>query len=188
MPEAEFRRVFFAFVPDPTCVAELAGQLPQLPWWAEPRLRWLPEINWHITLRFVGDVPPASVSDLLLGLPDIAARHSIFDMSFSTIEVFPSSRRPQVVAATGAAPPLAEQLVEDLEVLCRALDLRPEHRPWRPHMTLARVRGSSTLDLPAQPAGIQFPVRRICLMESVPRDKSQVYIPMRWAPLTDSGL
>ena len=177
------QRVFFALVPDREATAQLVDQLHRLPWSDTSRLRWQPQSNWHVTLRFVGDVDSARVADLQQVLESTAARHPAFAMTLSAIEVFPSAQRPLVVAATGAAPPTAVALVAELQAGCQQLSIPADTRVWRPHMSLARVRGRKPLKLPSAPVHVDFRVQQICLMESIATDRGRAYAPLNWAAL-----
>jgi len=177
------QRVFFALVPDGEATAQLEDELQALARPTTSRLRWQPESNWHVTLRFVGDTDAARVADLQQLLKSTAPRHPAFALTLSAIESFPSAQRPLVLAATGAAPPTAVALVADLEAGCRRLALPAEQRTWRPHLSLARVRGRKPLDLPPVAAHVELWVRRICLMRSVATDRGRAYEPLSWAAL-----
>jgi len=177
------RRVFFAWLPDDRTKRYLGEQLEARHWRDEARLRWQPESNWHVTLRFVGDVPAHTVIELQQHMFDIAQRRTGFGMAFDAIAVFPDNRRPLVLAATAAATPAGKALVTELENLCQLLSLPADHRPWRPHMTLARVRGRKSLPLPATPVVRPLQVSEIVLMESSPADRGRVYLPLCCAAL-----
>ena len=170
------RRVFFAALPEASVREQLQAYLHESDWAAHERLRWLPPANWHVTLRFVGDVAPAVVVQLEEMLCDTAPRHVSFLLSLSTIEAFPNNKRPLVLAATGAAPADGQALVSDLERACRALQLPAERRPWRPHLTLARVRGRGRLQHPGLPVQVDLRVARVCLMESVAAEHGRNYV------------
>lgn len=177
------QRVFFALVPDREATAQLEDQLRALTGPETSRLRWQPESNWHVTLRFVGDTDAACVADLQQLLKSTAPRHPAFTMILSAIETFPSAQRPLVVAATGDAPATAVDLVADLEAGCQQLAFPADERAWRPHMSLARVRGRRPLHLPSTATRVELRVRRICLMRSVATERGRTYVPLGWAAL-----
>ena len=54
---------------------------------------------------------------------------------------FPNFRKPRVVWAGVDPDPRLELLQHDLEARCAALGYEVEGRPFRPHLTLARVKG-----------------------------------------------
>ena len=94
----------------------------------------------HSTLRFLGDSDEGDVPAIA------AAREHAVDgvepMQFVIrgVGAFPFPSRPRVVwaAMQGVEPlgPVVSRLEQELEYL----DVRPEQRPWRPHLTLARLR------------------------------------------------
>ena len=53
---------------------------------------------------------------------------------------FPNFRRARVVWLAVEASPRLELLQHDIETACAALGYEPEGRPFRPHLTLGRVR------------------------------------------------
>ena len=176
-------RVFFAMIPSEETVERLAHDLAEVAWRKDSRLRWVAKSNWHVTLRFVGDIAEPLVADLQQVLTSAASQHTRFEMAFTAVEAFPSARRPLVIAATGTAPAAGDALVGSLEESCQALSLAAEKRPWRPHMTVARVRGRRRFELPTTPTQVKFMVSRICLMESVATERGRAYVPLRWAAL-----
>ncbi|MDE2939573.1 MAG: RNA 2',3'-cyclic phosphodiesterase [Chloroflexota bacterium] len=106
-------------------------------------VRWVDPGGIHLTLKFLGDVDTGSV-DLLLGAMDKAARKfgtRSFPLSLSALGVFPNAREPRVLWAgvEGDLEALARlQLLMD-EALSEVGFAR-ERRPFRPHLTLGRVR------------------------------------------------
>ena len=177
MSSRDKRRVFFAARParaERDAIEQACADLIFDPEDA-PRLRWLDAEGWHITLRFVGDVDAELMPQLLACIGPIQP----FTIELSAIEVFPSARRPLVIAATGISAPAGVALVESLEAGCRALGLQPERRPWRPHMSLARIRGRKPLAIDPSPLSAALRVDSFVLMESVRGERGNRYVPVR---------
>ncbi len=174
-------RVFFAACPVDTERTALLDLIKDF----EPneRLRWLTADNWHVTLRFVGNTPAGIVPRLSALVAQLARDHMQFTLNLNRIEPFPAARHPLVVAATADPVAAGVALVSDLEVKCQHLQLKPETRPWRPHMTLARVRGRRPLPEPDVPISLDLNIRELALMESVPGERGRVYVPIATAPL-----
>ena len=61
-------------------------------------------------------------------------------MTLGGIGAFPNFRRARVVWLGVGQDPRLELLHHDVEVACEALKFEVEGRPFRPHLTLARVR------------------------------------------------
>ena len=105
-----------------------------------PELSWTTREKRHLTLKFLGDVPPESAP----GLADAADRavtgHRPMEMLVREVGAFPNFRRARVVWIGVEQDPRLELLHHDLEIACEQLGFEVEGRPFRPHITLARVR------------------------------------------------
>ena len=102
--------------------------------------RVVPAENWHITLRFLGKVEPATCDRFLHGmspLPD----HGPFRLGLGEVGAFPNPRRAAVIwvgIKTGGEE--LARLASVAEEAAEAAGLLAEERPFRPHLTLSRVR------------------------------------------------
>ena len=140
MPERESVRAFLAIPPDPgwaeasgAVVAPLRRELPEAAWTR-------PE-SWHVTLRFLGQVAPGPLEHFAAAIAETAAGSAEWRLIAAGPAVFPSVRRARVLGIalaekTGALARLAAAA----EAQARAIGLEPEERPFRPHVTLARLR------------------------------------------------
>lgn len=108
---------------------------------AVPDLAWVPAERLHFTLKFLGETPPEGVPALRAALDVVAARHRAFVLGLSAAGAFPNFRKPRVVWAGVEPDPRLELLQHDLESRCAELGYEVEGRPFRPHLTLARVKG-----------------------------------------------
>jgi len=172
LPAGRSRRVFFAAPLDDATREALAAACAER---SDDRLRWLSSAGWHLTLRFVGDVPASRVDALASLLPAVAAAHPPFRLTLEAMVPFPDSGRPAVLAAVAEAVAPGLTLVGDLEARCRGLGFAPEHRPWRPHVSLARFRGRARQPWPGQPLYLELPVDTLALMESLPHADGRRY-------------
>lgn len=106
-------------------------------------LRWSPPQQWHLTLRFLGDVPAADLPLLVEALEAACAAQPSFVLSLAGCGCFPSAERPRVfwLGLRGQVDAL-----ERLQARV-AKETAPwgqkDDRPFRPHLTLARIRDGS---------------------------------------------
>ncbi len=133
-------RLFFA-VPVPESVRaaleEAVGAIPI----DDPPWRWIPSRNYHITLKFLGEVEETMLPRLVDAASRAGAPVAPFELSFGRFGAFPSFARPRVLFY--AAERGSEELVSlagRLEEELHALGFERERRKFRAHMTLARVR------------------------------------------------
>ena len=106
-----------------------------------PGARWIDPENYHLTLRFIGDIDDALARDIagLLG----RVRRAPFELRLDGLASFGGRKPRAVVAAATQASPLLELQAEHERILQR-LGLEPEGRKFTPHVTLARLRESSS--------------------------------------------
>jgi RNA 2',3'-cyclic 3'-phosphodiesterase len=105
-----------------------------------PELAWVARERRHLTLKFLGDVDEAAAPKLVEAADRAAALHQPLEMSVREVGAFPNFRRARVVWIGVEQEPRLELLHHDLEIACEQQGFDVEGRPFRPHITLARVR------------------------------------------------
>ncbi len=143
-------RLFTGLEIPPAIAAELAGCRGGL-----PGARWVEPANYHITLRFIGDVDDATARDLIGALGEGRARDPIF-ITLDGLAAFGGGKPRSVHAQAKATPELADLHAEQERLVTR-IGLEPEGRKFKPHMTLARLKGASAADVARWLAERPFP-------------------------------
>ena len=100
---------------------------------------WRPPRNFHITLRFFGDVSHASARDLDELLAEICC--APFELSLEGMGWF-GRREPTAVWARVRECDSLRALSAQCERAARRLGLQPDRRPFTPHVTLAYLHGT----------------------------------------------
>lgn len=106
--------------------------------------RWIDPSDYHVTLRFIGDIDHALARDidgLLMGI-----RSAPIDISLDGLMSF-GGDKPRILAARVKPTPILLELQTEQERLMRRLGLAPELRKYTPHITLARLRGTTSTEL-----------------------------------------
>ncbi|GAC1516414.1 MAG: hypothetical protein NVS1B4_11230 [Gemmatimonadaceae bacterium] len=106
--------------------AELPGE-----WLAPERLR--------LTLKFIGEISDAAATAIAAQVRPAAACYRALEIDIGGIGAFPNFRQPRIVWIGIEPDPKLELLQHDLEVVCASLGHPLEGRPFRPHVTLARL-------------------------------------------------
>ena len=109
-----------------------------------PGARWIDPENYHLTLRFIGDVDDMIAGEVASMLGRV--KRGSFELRMDGLTSF-GGRKPRAVVATVAG---ARELVEvqaEQERLMQRIGLEPEGRKYTPHVTLARLRDSSSRDV-----------------------------------------
>ena len=103
-------------------------------------VRWVRPEALHVTLRFLGDIDPARAAPLASRARLETAALRPFVLRLGPAELFPTPRRPRVVAlGLEPAAPL-EELAGAIERAVVAEGFAPEERGFRAHLTLGRVK------------------------------------------------
>jgi len=105
-----------------------------------PGARWIDAENYHLTLRFIGDIDDALAHEVAFMLRQV--RRASFELRLDGLTSFGGRKPRAVVAAAEPSAPLME-LQAELERLLQRIGLEPEGRKFMPHVTLARLRDSS---------------------------------------------
>lgn len=109
-----------------------------------PGARWIDRENYHVTLRFIGDVDDVVAQEAAYMLGQV--RRPAFDLHMEGLASF-GGRKPRAVIASVAPEPALFDLQAEQERLMRRIGLEPEPRKYTPHVTLARLRDASSLDV-----------------------------------------
>jgi 2'-5' RNA ligase len=104
--------------------------------------RWIDPEDYHVTLRFIGDVDARTADEIADILWQV--RRPAAPIAFEALAWFGGDKPGAIVARIRANPGLSE-LQSDHERRLRRLGLPPETRNFLPHVTLARMRSVSAL-------------------------------------------
>jgi 2'-5' RNA ligase len=146
-------------------------------------VRWVTRDQYHLTLKFMGNASHAQLEAVAGELATIAKIRLQFMLELSGLGGFPRLERPRVVwlGVSAGAAELVE-LAGAVDASCATSGFAREGRPFRPHLTLGRVR--SPRDLAALAARLRSPeasgldpflVRELLLVESDLRPGGAVY-------------
>jgi RNA 2',3'-cyclic 3'-phosphodiesterase len=108
--------------------------------------RWIDAENYHITLRFIGDVDDRFAHELDHALSCV--RRPVLEVTVDELGAFGGDKPRAIVARVRPDPALMELQAEQ-ERLLRRLGAPPEPRKFAPHVTLARLRGAASMGVAA---------------------------------------
>lgn len=102
-----------------------------------PGARWIPFENYHLTLRFLGEMPGHRAEDLDMALSALRGRG--FTLQLSGVGVHEKAGRGVAVWAGVERNPALEHLQTKIETAVKRIGFDPERRRFNPHVTLARL-------------------------------------------------
>jgi 2'-5' RNA ligase len=134
-----------------------------------PGARWIDVENHHLTLRFIGDVEGHIADEVANALDRV--RRPAFTLTLAGVGAFGGKKPHSIWAGTSASPDMYA-LQAEIERICQRLGLPADPRKFTPHVTLARLRNTSPVDVAnylsarGNFATMPFKVGRFVLMSS----------------------
>ena len=183
-------RAFVAVDLEPLTVQKIAEAIVRLrP--RMPSIRWLPPANFHLTLKFLGDVDEAKVAPIAAALERDLYPFSSFTINAKGLGVFPDLKRPRILWV-GLIGDELNVLASKVERVLIPFGFAAEKRAFTPHLTVGRWRqfkGSSKElgDEIAKWSGHDFGrsnVGEVILFQSVLEPEGAVYRPLKTVALT----
>ena len=108
---------------------------------SEGAVRWVDPRSLHVTLKFLGEAPERRIPAIKVALQEAVVRHSPFTLELDGIGMFGGREGLRVLWAAVAGDVLRlEALARDVNRALSVVGFPPETRPFRPHLTLGRVR------------------------------------------------
>ena len=106
-----------------------------------PGARWIDPENYHLTLRFIGDIDDVMAREIALVLDGVS--RMAFELRLDGLTSF-GGHKPRAVVAAAAPTRQLLELQAEHERLMQRVGLDPEGRKYTPHVTLARLRNTSS--------------------------------------------
>jgi 2'-5' RNA ligase len=109
----------------------------------EVPVRWTDLENYHVTLKFLGDIRGTRVETVKQVMREVAESTAPFHARIGAFGAFPTIRRPEVLWVGIEASPELRCLKQDLEWGLAGHDFPRETRAFHPHITLGRASSDS---------------------------------------------
>jgi 2'-5' RNA ligase len=177
-PAPTTARMFVALIPPDAVAAHLAGRVQAVDVQVTG-LRFTTRRHWHVTLAFLAVVPDTRLEAAVKELAAVARATDPFVLTVTGAGAFPRPARAGVVwvgadGASGDDVRSLARLAKHVRIGLRRARLRPDRTPFRPHLTLARVRPATDVTrlvegLARDPTGDHaplWPVGELALIES----------------------
>jgi len=183
-------RTFIAIELDDAIRKQLARTQDELKS-AGAQVKWVEPDHVHLTLKFIGEIPPDQLSEVTGILTECCKGVPPIALTVGGVGAFPSPARPQVVWV-GAQPTDAEsadalqRLVEALEQWLETIGVPREDRPFKPHLTIGRTKGpkggdrlaKAIAEIANRPFG-EMLAEEIVLLQSTLSPEGPTYTPLQ---------
>ena len=186
-------RAFVAVDLEPQTVQKIAETIARL----RPRMpviRWLPPTNFHLTLKFLGDIEEAKVAPIAAALERELYPFSCFTINAKGLGVFPDLKRPRILWV-GLVGGELNALASTAEKALVPFGFAAEKKTFTPHLTVGRWRQFSgspkeLRDEIEKWQGHDFGrsnVDEVILFQSVLKPEGAVYHPLKVVTLINKA-
>ncbi len=183
MTDERMIRAFLALDPPEEVLREIGRVQSRLQKIIRGDVRWVRPESIHLTLKFFGDIRDGEVENISTVAERAAAEVGPFELAIGGAGVFPDMKRPRVIwlGMDGETERLGI-FQNGLERAFREIGFPGEERPFRPHLTLGRVRSPKGLGSLAEAlkkaetdADTRFTASGLCLFKSDLTPQGAIY-------------
>ena len=156
------------------------------------QVKWVAPDKLHLTLKFLGDVPPTEINAVCNAVQRAVAGKKPFQINCHGAGAFPDSKRPRTIWIGVREPSEAIQALQNsVDEELQKLGFPTERRRFQPHITLGRVRGGGSgiqdlgrlIDQHTEFDAGQFLVEEVVVFASDLGPQGPVYTPLSRAKL-----
>lgn len=154
------------------CRKQLAPRLPGV------TLRWTPSRNYHLTVVFLGSVAEEEVEPLQALAAQAVAGEAPRSLPLDRASWFPRRHQPRMLALETGAVQRIDGLYQKLHRALAAAGYELEQRPFRPHITLARLKRPPPAELlqpPLPVPALELPIDELVFYRSDQGRNGSVY-------------
>jgi len=121
-----------------TCLKRNLARLP---------IRWVDTDSIHLTLRFLGEISPVQITNLVPLIHPIINKMSGINLTVFGIGAYPNIHRARVLWLGSKLSPDLAPIIHEMDNTLKNLGIPKEDRRFSPHLTIGRVKyGASSAD------------------------------------------
>lgn len=167
----------------------LARNMRKLP----GEVRWVDPQSIHVTLKFLGEITPAQVQEVIAAVERAANGIPPFSLKAGSKGAFPSLQRPRVFWV-GLAEPGGDHLMvlqRKIEEELHLAGFPKEERGFKPHLTVGRVKGMKNIETVSKTfleypfPEIELAADRVLVMKSDLTPRGAIYTVQKAFPLKE---
>ncbi|WP_372950235.1 RNA 2',3'-cyclic phosphodiesterase [Mariniphaga sp.] len=103
-------------------------------------VKWVEPDRLHLTLKFIGETLPSQVDEIGEELNQAVKLFSSFSFELEGLGFFKNREKPRVLFANIKEGEVLQLLAAEIDNRLANLGFEPEKRPFKPHLTIARIK------------------------------------------------
>lgn len=143
-----------------------------------PGYRWVPPANYHVTLRFFGELNAVEVDRAAALVEPIAVATRPFDGRARSAQPLPNKRKPSVIVLPVDSSQRLESLATECAHVLNGVFGLPD-KPFKAHLTVIRCGRGARFIAPDDPVDFELSFTRVALFESTSGSSAPTYTPLR---------
>jgi 2'-5' RNA ligase len=150
-------------------------------------VRWVSPEKIHLTLKFFGNIEESRIDSIFQSIEEPVRNTLPFSLKVQGVGAFPSMKSPRVIwmgLVNGSE--ILTPFQKEIEAQLEKIGFQPEDRPFRPHLTLGRVKSSrgkndlaGTMEKHKEEEFGDFQVERVILFKSDLKPSGPIYTPLK---------
>ncbi len=168
-------RLFVGIFPTQSTQEQLNKEAKNLSQKLQTEVRLLAPEVLHLTVKFIGNVDEAQLSDLTAAFLKATGNLPPASLQVKQFMLFPSRRKPRVVAAEIERSPELEYIFEFFDRGFSDLGIVADRRSFNPHITVARARRWKKETISPAPVQLVEPIISVSLVHSQPTSEGAKY-------------
>jgi len=185
-------RSFLALDPPEEVLGEIASIQNRLRKFIQGDIRWVRPEGIHSTLKFFGDISGDDVANIAATVEKAAEKEMPFSLAIGGVGVFPDPHRPRVLwlGMNGDVERL-RVFQKGIEQALLQIGFPREQRPYRPHLTLGRIRSlkgliglARALEKGEEYTAGRFIASGLSLIQSELTPRGAIYTRLKWCPFS----
>ena len=176
-------RVFLAGVVDRAAADRLYAELePMRRDYEGAPVSLIPPDNYHVTLRFFGELTAMEVARVAHLVDPIAVAAAAFEARAVSARPLPNARRPSVIALPIESCGRLEALAQSFRLALDG-DFGPPDKPFKAHLSVIRCRRGARFVASTRDLAFPLVFDRVAMFESTAGNGAPRYTPLRSFPI-----
>ncbi len=154
------------------------------------KIKWIPQNQWHLTLKFLGDTPEDIIRSISEDVSDRVNELSGMNLQLVSLGLFKNYNNPRILWIGIKPCETLKHAAEIIDEITQKYGFEPENREFSPHLTIGRIKeirqieklSTLTEKFKNTSFGL-FTISEIVFYESILKPDGPVYVPLHRFPL-----
>jgi 2'-5' RNA ligase len=151
----------------------------------EEKIKWIPDNQWHLTLKFLGDTPQDIIQPIIVDISDKMSQLSFMKLHLFSIGLFKNLNNPRILWIGIKSCETLMKAAKYIDEATQNYGFKSENKEFSPHLTIGRIKEIKQINnlgnLIEKYKNTSFgmvTITEIILYESILKSEGPVYLPL----------